>query len=385
MALSLEQRITKAHIAIFNNPNFAFLACIVMMGESVVSDEVETAGTDGRNKYYNRKYCDPLSEAELRFLILHENYHAAARHLFLYQDLNSIDSHRANIATDHWINLSLLEADNESNFIKMPGEGYADPKYSGWPIKKIFNDLKSSNQPQTSPAVGTGDTHMWDKAKELSAQEAKDLEAQIDQALRQGSILAGKLAGKTPRGIDDLLEPKVDWKEQLPDFIKDALIGHEDADWSKLDRKLFGLGHYYPALLNQRTGKLLLAPDTSGSIDSKMLTSFASEMVAIIKEVRPEGMDIVWWDSEVAGVQKFKEDEFEGIDQKLKPEGGGGTDPNCVKNWLEKQTDKDYSAIIFLSDGYVSSWPEFDIPTLWALTTKNITSAHGKTIYITED
>lgn len=381
MPLSLEQRITKAHIAIFNNPDFAFLACVVMLGKSSVVDDVPTAATDGINKYYNREFCSKLTEPELRFVILHENYHAAARHLFLYQDLNAIDSVKANKAADHWINLSLLECDNNSGFISMPKGAIADAKYLGWPIKKIFNDL-NSDEPQKEEFT---DTHMWDKAKALNPQKANEIKAEIDQALRQGGVLAGKLASKNPRNFDSLLAGKVNWKEQIPDFIKDAVNGYEDSDWTKLDRKLFGLGHLYPAMLNHRAGKLIIAPDTSGSIDSHILTVFASEMVAICKEIRPESIDVVWWDSEVASVQQFKDDEFDGIDEKLKPAGGGGTNPHCVKEWFDKQDNKDYTAIVFLSDGFVSSWPQFDIPTLWALTTPNIVSEYGKTIYITEE
>lgn len=384
MALTLEQRLTKAHIWAMRNPNFAFLSGIMLMGKSEVRDDLPTAATDGRNKYYGRAFCEKLSQPEFRFVVLHENYHAAARHLTIYKNLMDLDAQRANMAMDHWINLSLIETDGGKNEIIMPAGGCADPKYKGWDVLRIFRDIKQ-NGGKGGAGGGSGfDEHMWDEANSLSPEEQRQLGREIDQALRQGGILAGKLKGQMPREIGELLEPKVNWREALADFIKEAIQGYDDAAWDRLDRKLFGAGHYYPSLISETVGKLCIAIDTSGSIGQEMLTLFATELVSICNEVIPDGVDIVWWDTHVAGVQSFGKDEFDGIDGKMKPAGGGGTDPHCVAEWLKVHEKDGHVAVILLSDGYVSGWPQFNIPALWALTTKNITADHGKTVYIDE-
>ena len=41
--------------------------------------------------------------------------------------------------------------------------------------------------------------------------------------------------------------------------------------------------------------------------------------------------------------------------------------------------------IIMLTDGFVDSWPEFDCPTLWVVTTKGIVARTGMTIHLNDD
>jgi predicted metal-dependent peptidase len=61
--------------------------------------------------------------------------------------------------------------------------------------------------------------------------------------------------------------------------------------------------------------------------------------------------------------------------------GGGGTRPACVKQFM-KDNRINPECLIMLTDGYVDSWPEFDCPTLWLITTKNITATTGISVYL---
>ena len=38
-----------------------------------------------------------------------------------------------------------------------------------------------------------------------------------------------------------------------------------------------------------------------------------------------------------------------------------------------------------ISDGYVDSWPDFDCPVLWVITTKGIVSKTGISIYLDDN
>jgi predicted metal-dependent peptidase len=68
-------------------------------------------------------------------------------------------------------------------------------------------------------------------------------------------------------------------------------------------------------------------------------------------------------------------------------EGGGGTRPSCINDWMDKQEPKsEYVAAIVLSDGQVGSdWGRWSIPVLWALNTKGITAGTGQTVYISSE
>lgn len=380
--LTAMQRIQKAHIWVFSNPNYAFLSGVCMVGKTeVVNDpKMPTAGTDGKNKFYNEAFVNSLSDIEIRFLVLHENYHVAARHMTIYKDLWEINARRANIAMDHWINLSILDQDPDSTDVKMIAGGCADPKYRGWPVKKIFNDL-----PQDTDDSGGFDVHDFDNAEVMSTDEKVELGTMVDQALRQGGILAGKLKGTMPREIGELLEPTINWREVLADFVKETMNGKDEASWSKINRRFVGQGVYLPSLISNTMGRLCVAIDTSGSIGEREIQSFASELVSICTEVVPAGVSLLWWDSDLAAVQTFNRGEFDGIDQKLEPKGGGGTNAECVKTWLEDSANGVHDCVVLFSDGYVPSWPGFNIPALWALTTKNLVSDSGRTVYVDLD
>jgi len=117
--------------------------------------------------------------------------------------------------------------------------GLVDEKYRGLNAKQVFDLLKQEQQSNGSgkgsgdgegsdgegDADGEGfDEHDWDGAREMTDGEKKELEREIDQAIRQGVMahqkIAGTGAGDLDRDLLDLLEPKVDWREMLREFVK---------------------------------------------------------------------------------------------------------------------------------------------------------------------
>jgi predicted metal-dependent peptidase len=58
------------------------------------------------------------------------------------------------------------------------------------------------------------------------------------------------------------------------------------------------------------------------------------------------------------------------IVHKTKPKGGGGTNPDCVPEFMEKNKLKP-DALVMLSDGYMHSnppgWARLNVPILWCI------------------
>ena len=62
------------------------------------------------------------NDAELRFLILHENYHKLARHLHIYYGLATRQTQRrVNMAVTSWINHKLVEDNKDDKFATATG------------------------------------------------------------------------------------------------------------------------------------------------------------------------------------------------------------------------------------------------------------------------
>ena len=66
-----ERKLKKAKISLMRDPRFALWQGIMMVGKTVVSDNVPTAATNGRDEIYGRKFIKELSDAELNFVVLH--------------------------------------------------------------------------------------------------------------------------------------------------------------------------------------------------------------------------------------------------------------------------------------------------------------------------
>ena len=107
MKLTPEQRMTKARVRLMTHPLFCALSGIMMMGKVTITEEVETACTNGRDEEYNPKFMELLNDEELCFLIAHENFHKMYQHCSIWEHLFREDAECAGIATDAVINLQI--------------------------------------------------------------------------------------------------------------------------------------------------------------------------------------------------------------------------------------------------------------------------------------
>lgn len=193
-----ERRLKRAKVSLMRNPMFALWQGIMMVGKTEICDDVPTACTDGRNEWYGREFIKELDDKELCFVILHENMHKALRHMTTWRKLWDEDSRLANCACDYVINLMIVDMDTKEQFISVPQKDgkprvLIDGKFKGMNNKQVFDILK---QEQADGKAGRGegfDEHDWEGAKEMSAEDVKTLEREIDQALRQGQIAHKKI------------------------------------------------------------------------------------------------------------------------------------------------------------------------------------------------
>ena len=395
-----ERKVQKAKISLMRNPKFALLSGILMVGRTSVDDNTPTARTNGRDEVYGRAFVNELTDKELAFVIAHEASHKMYRHLTTYKKLYEEDPRLANGACDYVINLMLADSDPEESVIAFPryksgakrGElmGLIDERFRGMHSKQVFDLLKEEDDGSGGDGGGEGfDVHDWDEAtKGMSEEEKKDLARDIDQAVRQGLMAQQKIAGKGGLGgdreLEELLAPKVDWREVLREFVKSTCSNKDTSSWRRVNRRYLSGDVYMPSMIGEKVGHLVIAIDTSGSVGNREMAEFLSEVKGVAEEVNPEKVDIIYWDGEVAGHEEYEGSAVADIVNSTKPKGGGGTSPSCVSTYLnEKKIVPE--CIVMLTDGYVGSdwgndWPS---PLLWAICGGNDAVAkHGKTIHI---
>ena len=382
--LTHAQRIERSHIALMRSANFALLSGIILLGESTAKDGVPTAYTDGLNKVYGREFMDKLSDKQLNFVVAHENFHVLYKHMTTWRRLWDEDAKLANMACDYVINQQIVDLDPGNDVIELPKLKLClDEKYRGWDAKQVYDDLKRNGK----GSGGAGqpddsfDEHGFDKAQQRTEQEAKDIEAAIDQAARQGDILAGKAGGKSAREIGAIPEPQVNWREQLQEFVQSVCAGRDSSTWRRPNRRWLSQGIYMPSPYSESIGAVVIGIDTSGSIGVDEVNQFLAEVVKITQDMPPERLHLLYWDTEVAREEVYAPGEYDSLTASTRPTGGGGTDPNCVKRFVDGMGTKP-ELVLMLTDGFIfGDWPDFNEPTLWVSTSDN-KSTYGKTIHI---
>jgi predicted metal-dependent peptidase len=396
-----ERKLKRVKISLMRNPKFALWSGVMMVGKTVLSDDIPTANTDGRDETYGREFVKMLPEKQLAFVILHENMHKALRHLTTWRKLYDENPKLANIACDHVINIMIMESDPSGQFLEFPKDeegnrmGCFDLKYKGMTAKQVFDLLKQEQK--DNPDGGGGgqqgfDDHDWEGAKNLSQEEKQELEREVDQAIRQGLIAQQKAiggeGGNISRELGDLLDPQVDWREVLREFVSSICNNKDTSSWRRVNRRFIGSDIYLPTMIGERVGSLAIGVDTSGSISGPEITRFLSEINSIAENVHPEKIDLIYWDARVAGHEVYEEHDMLNLVKSTKPMGGGGTDPRAMMKYMKENHIKP-ECIIMLTDGEIYDWGnEWEAPIMWVICNRyrngSITAPVGKTVHIKE-
>ena len=394
-----EQRIKKGHIALMKHPETALWGGVMMMGSTEVVDEAITAYTDGINKKYGRAFLTAIcpTQAEVNGLILHENLHIGLRHHLHGADMFREDGDKANKAADYVVNDMITEISKKyPELVQLPKGGLYDPQYHNMSMREIYKLLKSKKgggggggKPDKEGEKGSGSgggEYEFDKhdfGKPMTQEEAKEMDGKIDRAIREGALLAGRLGIDLPRSVTDLLNPVIDWKKELAEFVTSSCKGKDEYTWRKFNRRLISNDIYLPTVENETIGEVVVAIDTSGSIGQEQLNAFASELVSICEAVSPDAVRVLWWDTKVHGEQLFT-DNYDQIGSMLKPLGGGGTRVSSVAEYINKKKINAECVLVF-TDGFLESDVVWDIsaPTLWMVTeNRNWTPPTGKKVFM---
>jgi predicted metal-dependent peptidase len=371
----------------------------MMMGATEVVDEAITAYTDGINKKYGRTFLQTIcpTQPEVNGLILHENLHIGLRHHLHGADMFKEDGDKANKAADYVVNDMITEISKKyPELVQLPRGGLYDPQYHNMSMREIYKLLKSKKgggggggTPDKEGEKGSGSgggEYEFDKhdfGKPMTQEEAKEMDGKIDRAIREGALLAGRLGIDLPRSVTDLLNPVIDWKKELADFVTSSCKGKDEYTWRKFNRRVISNDIYLPTVENETIGEVVVAIDTSGSIGQEQLNEFASELVSICEAVSPDAVRILWWDTKVHGEQLFT-DNYDQIGSMLKPLGGGGTRVSSVAEYINKKKINAECVLVF-TDGFLESDVKWDIssPTLWMVTeNRNWTPPSGKKVFM---
>lgn len=178
----------------------------------------------------------------------------------------------------------------------------------------------------------------------------------------------GRLPAAMERWVQETVNPRLDARSLLREFLVDTVSGRSDFTWARPSKAFLGgsTNCMLPSLRRGDRLDLVFAVDTSGSINQKELAlafGVAAEILSAFPEVSLTVLDC---DAKVHGA-RIVEDvaELEG----LKFRGGGGTDFRPVFEWVERNLAVPPRALIYVTD-LCGRFPEQPSPyeVLWLCT-----------------
>jgi predicted metal-dependent peptidase len=267
------KKLTKARAGlVLSSPFFASISLHLKLKEDL---ECETAYTDSVMLGYNPEFVDKLTNAELKAVICHEVLHIAMLHPFRR---NSREPFKWNVACDYAINPIVKEAG-----FSLPEGALLNDKYKGLEAEAIYNLLPDPPQlPANTVMIGDVTDYQPDK-NDPNSPTPQQQEQQWKITLTGAAAIA-KAQGKLPAGLDrmiqEVLQPKLPWREILSRFITEN--AKNDYTWTQPNKRYLYSGLYLPALNVPTLGTIAIIIDTSGSISQKELDTFASELQSIL-------------------------------------------------------------------------------------------------------
>lgn len=407
--LTVEQRLSRANFHIMRHSSFCAFSGLLFVGNTYVVEKdggehkIDTAAiTKSGNRYFNRAFMEAMDEEEFNFVVIHEVMHLALLHVLDVHGWSKLYPMHYNLAIDHVVNNMILEVDPQGAFAKMPVRNgvqiaVCDVKYKGWSTQAVLRDILQNSKQQGggdgkgdskagkgSSGGGKFDDHKFDVVDgegdgQMTDDEVREMRSKIEDALRQGAQMASKNGGNAPRGIDELLTPKVRWEDLMEQFVREVCVGNDMATWRRPNRRFLHDDMLLPSMHTETVGAIVFGIDTSGSIGGRELTAAVTELVSLCHKVRPSKIILMYWDAKVQSVEEYLPHQFDNIASSTKPKGGGGT---CVLDMAKKvkELKEEVVCCVQVTDGYLSGdFGVWDMPTLWCITS-DIVSPVGKTI-----
>ena len=332
----------------------------------VTAEWCHTTATDARKFYYNPAYIEALSLDETQFMLAHEALHCALSHFARREHRMK---HRWDLACDFAINPLLVDDGLSAppgsllldNFRGMTAEeiypllnefddqqtldnhaydsdnqkGASGKDQRDLPPSKSPSDAEH-NKPSGKSAAGnrTGDGSGPPAPQPLTPDEQETLSVQWQQRMAgaaQQAMQAGKLGGALARMIDHLLQPRLPWRMLLARYLTSN--ARDDYSYMRPSRRE---GDFILPSLRSQQIELVIALDTSGSIEDEDCRQFLGEINALKGQLRAR-VTLLACDAVLSEQGPWIFEPWEECKLPESLRGGGGTSFRPVFEWVEQQ------------------------------------------------
>lgn len=361
-----------------------FLGALVLRLPLVAADAdwCRTSATDARALYYNPRWIEGLSTAQVQFALAHEALHCALGH---FARRGHRVRQRWDLACDFAINPVLAEQG-----LQPPPEALVLDIYAGMAAEEIYpciddsldqetldQHLYDSNggeggqgsgeQPQPASGGSGADEKSGAKSQPaapapLAAAEREQLAQQWQRhlaAAAQRAQEAGKFGGGLARLVGQRLQPALPWRSLLAQYL--SQMARHDYSYARPSRREGEM--IFPSLRSTQA-ELCVALDVSGSVGAAELAQFVCEVDAI-RGALPTRVTLFACDAVLAPEAPWLFEPWQALTLPRALVGGGGTAFAPVFEWVAR-AGRTPDALLYFTDalGEFPAEPP-DYPVLW--------------------
>ena len=331
----------------------------------------------------NPDYWDSQDDTQQLNLLCHETLHIIFQHMFLWDLFPNKEV--LGLATDCEVNSYLNNLDNS----------WVTPSIWDLPIKQgtkfYYEEIIKQSQQQSNNEnscsnnddLKTIDDHsQWGKDfHKCSDAEKQLIQNQINQQIKSAAEQTIKMRGTIPAELQDIVndllkvKPRIfDWKA----YFRRMLGSIYDINLKKTRRKESIRFPGSAGIKHKKKVSILVAVDTSGSVNKRELEDFFSEITHIYKA--GARITILECDSKISANYEYT-GKWDGT-----VHGRGGTDFKPVIDYYRKNI-KDYAALVYFTDGECIIPDNVPRDTIWVITSEGNHNQEypGRTLFIPEE
>lgn len=359
---NIQSRISKVKASlIIEQPYFGSIASTL---KPVLNEDIKTFLSTAKNFEYNDDYINSLSNEELGFILTNSAMHQ----VFLHEA--RIDSRMQwlwVLATDYAINCLLV-----NNGLELPEHVNYDERFDDMSAEAIYASLENEID---------DDKHSPEQVSQIKFEEHQEQEIDNDESIQdmhEQLLNKAKLQGDLPLGIEilvpNIFEGKISWEDELYNVIDQSI--RFDYRLLPANKRYISQGIALPALSGSKA-KIVIAIDSSGSVDGSLLAKFLAEVESIMNTYENFEIDLLVADAKVHEHHIL----YPGDELSYTLKGGGGTNFENTFEYINENIDE-VNLLLYFTDGF-GKFPEDEafFETVWVLSDE-IEVPFGRTIFL---
>ncbi|WP_456393537.1 vWA domain-containing protein [Nitratifractor sp.] len=340
--MASQQKLQKARARLMMEaPYFGEIAS----GLRLAADEdLPTFRSEREALRYNPSWLAECSVAQIETVLA-----AAAMHRVLGHEERGVRRHDRlwQLATDYAVNAML-----RANGFDLPELMRYDPRFQGMYAEEIYAELRQSMTIQESQEEGSEappppqreDEHGREdrrhtqkgsgKSPSPEVSEMQEAAEELERARLERIFEKMRRREELPEGLERLVPRyfarRIDWREELRRYL--GGLYKSAYRFSPPSLKHLYRGYALPSLHSEAL-EIVIAVDSSGSVDEEMLGDFFAEVESLMEQFDDYRIELLVADMKVRSHRSYGPGEI--LERKI--EGGGATDFRPVFEWIERE------------------------------------------------